>query len=65
MYITGHDLSDTRDMIMEFSNVNISFILKYFQRDATLHSLKFMFKPFIDMTSLNNNQLTHSQYNIY
>ena len=25
----------------------------------------FMFKPCIDMTSLNNNQLMHSQYNIY
>ena len=25
----------------------------------------FMFKPCIDMTSLNNNQLTHSQFNIY
>jgi len=25
----------------------------------------FMFKPCIDMTSLNNNQLVHSQYNIY
>ena len=25
----------------------------------------FMFKPCIDMTSLNNNQLMHSQFNIY
>jgi len=24
-----------------------------------------MFKPYIDMTSLNINQLMHSQYNIY
>ena len=27
--------------------------------------LNFMFKPCIDLTSLNNNQLMHSQFNIY
>ena len=27
--------------------------------------LNFMFKPCIDMTSLNNNQLMQSQFNIY
>ena len=27
--------------------------------------LNFMFKPCIDMTSLNNKQLMHSQFNIY
>jgi len=30
-----------------------------------LKILNLMFKPCIDMTSLNNNQLMHSQFNIY
>ena len=30
-----------------------------------INSTNFMFKPYIDMTSLNNNQLMHSQFNIY
>ena len=29
------------------------------------YKLNFIFKPCIDMTSLNNNQLMHSQFNIY
>ena len=27
--------------------------------------LNFIFKPCIDMTSLNNNQVMHSQFSIY
>ena len=44
---------------LEKNVTNTQWINKYEQ------GTYFMFKPCIDMTSLNNNQLVHSQFNIY
>ena len=43
-----------------------STVSKVFMQFVNMQqSSNFMFKPCIDMTSLNNNQLMHSQFNIY